>query len=198
VDANQKFDRESEDLRAKLAEKFMAEEVCDEADLLAAVEGFINGDLTLAQLEGKTNQDLYAIADLGYDLLQEGKYADAEVIFKGLLAYNPRDSYFHALLGSTCQRSGRLADALVSYRQATTLDPTDINSWTNMGEVLLESSAAAIRADDNKGGAEMFTQAVEALGKAISLDKNGRSLAAVRAKALVGVTVGAVQRRHER
>lgn len=71
-----------------------------QTEIEAAVVGFLTGDLTLAQIEGPTAEDLYQVADLGYDLAAEGKLEDARGIPEGLYCYNPFDAYFHAALGS--------------------------------------------------------------------------------------------------
>ena len=42
------------------------EDTCNEADIEEAVGAFMLGDITLAQLEGISADEIYAIADLGY------------------------------------------------------------------------------------------------------------------------------------
>jgi tetratricopeptide (TPR) repeat protein len=164
---------------------------CSTADIVKSVQGFLIGDITLAQLEGFSAEDMYGIADMGYAYLEEGKLTEAERIFAGLNVYNPFDPYFHAVLGSIYQRQGKLEDALRHYESAVQLYPEDINSWTNAGEVMLELSTNLMKNGKKKESVAIFEEAINALRKAIELDKTGQHASALRARALVGVTAAA-------
>ena len=60
-------------------------------DQLAA---FIEGQITLGDLEGIPKEAQYQLAEKGYQLLEEGKFQDAQTVFQGLLALDPYDAYF--------------------------------------------------------------------------------------------------------
>ncbi|MCA9728833.1 MAG: tetratricopeptide repeat protein, partial [Candidatus Eisenbacteria bacterium] len=112
-------------------------DTCTVADIEESVKAFLLGDITLAQLEGVSAEDIYAVADMGYDLFEAGKIEEARKIFEGLNTYNPMDSYFHSVLGSIYQREERFEDAARHYKSAVELYPEDVSSWTNLGETML-------------------------------------------------------------
>ncbi|MEZ4647982.1 MAG: tetratricopeptide repeat protein [Candidatus Eisenbacteria bacterium] len=169
------------------------EDTCTEAEILEAFQGFLEGDLTLAQLEGMSAEDLYQVADMGYDLMTEGKLEDAKKIFEGLYVYNPFDAYFHTALGSIYQRQGDLEAAYEHYLSAVELYDEDVQTWTNLGEVALEQSTKYMKAGRTAEAEAAFVNAAEALGRAIALDPEAKEDAGRRAHALVHVTVGAMQ-----
>ena len=142
-------------------------DTCTEAEIEEAVGAFMLGDITLAQLEGISAEEMYAIADVGYDLLEEGKIDDAQKIFEGLNAYNPMDSYFHNALGSIYQRQERLNDAILHFASAVELYAEDISAWTNLGECLLNRATELQQEGETERAADAFESAVAALSKAI-------------------------------
>ncbi|MCA9730117.1 MAG: hypothetical protein KC729_20705 [Candidatus Eisenbacteria bacterium] len=158
-------------------------DTCTEAEILEAVRGFVTGDLTLAQLEGLSAEELYRLADIGYDLLSEGKLEDARRIFEGLYVYNPFDSYFHAALGSVYQQQGLLEESFRHYESAVQLYAEDLASWANLGEVALELAARA--AHDPETAANHLHQAHEAFSRVLALDPAGTAPSSLRARALV-------------
>lgn len=165
-------------------------DTCSETEILEAVQGFLLGDLTLAQLEGLSAEDLYQVADLGYDLMMEGRLEDARKLFEGLYCYNPFDSYFHVALGSIYQRLEMLEESFNHYESAIQLYDQDIVAWANLGEVALELATRLVSQDPVAAGTR-FEQAVEALGRAIALDVDGRHPSGLRARALVAATASA-------
>lgn len=162
-------------------------DTCTEKDIYEAVQGFLTGDLTLAQLEGMSAEDLYQVADLGYDLMMEGRLDEARKIFEGLYCYNPFDSYFHMALGSIFQRFGMLEESFNHYESAVQLYEEDVVGWTNLGEVALELATSLVSSDPAAAGCR-FAQAVEALGRAIALDAEGKHPSGLRARALIAAT----------
>lgn len=163
-------------------------DTCTVEDIEEAVKGFILGDLTLAQLEGISAEDIYAVADIGYDLFEEGKLEDAKKIFEGLYTYNPMDPYFHTVLGSIYQRESNFAEAASHYATAVELHPEDVTSWTNLGETQLQWAAALQGEGDTERAAEAFSTAVEALTQAVQrTDDAETNDSALRARALINV-----------
>lgn len=171
------------------------EDTCTIDDIEESVKGFLTGDLTLAQLEGLTAENLYAIADMGYDLIEEGKLTEAQKIFEGLNVYNPFDSYFHSALGSIYQRQGKKDEAIARYRAAVELYPEDINSWTNCGELLLERAGELHRDGQADDALQAFETAIDCFKHSLTIDPEGTTASALRARALVEVTAQIVQSR---
>ncbi|MDA0713112.1 MAG: tetratricopeptide repeat protein [bacterium] len=145
----------------------------------ANIAKFIRGEITLAQLQGITLDQAYAMAEIGYKLFLQGKYKDAIIIFDGLVALNPYDGYFHSVLGSIYARTNEEDKAIREFSVSANLSPHDPQVLVNLGELLL-----------NKG---QFEEALLSLKKAVALDSTGTNPAVARAKALITATVALVK-----
>lgn len=100
-----------------------------EADKLLA------GDLSWADLSKYTPERLMQIAELGFNQFRIGQYDSAERLFKGLTVIDPDNYYFHQMLGATFQRKEKYPEAIIEYSVASDLNPSDLVSITNRGEV---------------------------------------------------------------
>jgi len=98
---------------------------------------FIRGEITLAQLEGFSREQLYYFAELGYTMFKSGRLDEACKIFEGLVMYNPYDGYFHSALGAIYQKLKRYEEAIKQYDLAVRFNPKDTCSYTNRGETYL-------------------------------------------------------------
>ena len=96
-----------------------------------------SGELTLAQIEGMTASDAYALADFGWKLLEMARPDAATLVFEALAFGNPRHSYFHALHGVALQRSGKSDLALEAYARALAINPDEPAALVNRAEILL-------------------------------------------------------------
>lgn len=145
---------------------------------------FLFGKITWAQLEGMTMEQAYAIAEFGYTMYQQGRYKDARTLFEGLVIGNPYDPYFHAMLGAIFTKLDMHEEAAQEFSIAIELDPEDINSYVNRGELLLQHGE--------------FEYAMEDLKAAIDLDPDGKNPASLRARALAAATAAAIKELIER
>ena len=145
---------------------------------------FLFGEITWAQLEGMTMEQAYAIAEFGYTMYQQGRYKDARTLFEGLVIGNPYDPYFHAMLGAIYTKLDMHEEAAQEFSIAIELDPEDINSYVNRGELLLQHGE--------------FEYAMEDLKAAIDLDPEGKNPASLRARALAAATAAAIKELIER
>ncbi len=145
---------------------------------------FLFGKITWAQLEGMTMEQAYAIAEFGYTMYQQGRYKDARTLFEGLVIGNPYDPYFHAMLGAIYTKLDLHEEAAQEFSIAIELDPEDINSYVNRGELLLQHGE--------------FEYAMEDLKAAIDLDPDGKNPASLRARALAAATAAAIKELIER
>ncbi len=159
-------------------------DVCTPSQIEETVRAFLLGDVTLAQLEGVSAKELYGVADLGYDFLEEGRPDVARRLFEGLCAYNPFDPYFHALLASACRRLGENDRAIRHYRSAVELFPGDIHCWINLGEVLLVEGRRLSDEGDTSAALPLFSEATKAFRKALTLDPAAKNRAVLRARVL--------------
>jgi type III secretion system low calcium response chaperone LcrH/SycD len=145
---------------------------------------FLFGKITWAQLEGMTMEQAYAIAEFGYTMYQQGRYKDARTLFEGLVIGNPYDPYFYAMLGVIYTKLDMHEEAAQEFSIAIELDPEDINSYVNRGELLLQHGE--------------FEYAMEDLKAAIELDPEGKNPASLRARALAAATAAVIKELIER
>jgi len=142
----------------------------------AAAKKIVAGE-QLSEVFGVTDKQIQAIAAIGYNLYQQGKLDDAEVIFRGLTGTNNKSPYGYAGLGAVAL-ARRPADLPVAYEnvsKAAELAPKDPTIQANLGEVLLRQGK--------------FDEAGKQFKKALELDPKAVDPGANRARAiLTGLT----------
>jgi len=118
-------------------------------------------------------EQLASIAALGYNLYEQGKYADAQIMFEGLTAVDPNNYSGYAGLGAIAlaNEPPALDDAIAYLRHAATLNPNDPTVRANLGEALLR-----------QGNLE---EAAEEFEKALELDPEEEDAGANRARAIL-------------
>ncbi|MBI2567967.1 MAG: tetratricopeptide repeat protein [Candidatus Schekmanbacteria bacterium] len=136
-------------------------------------ERLVKGEITLRELEGVSLEDYAGIAQVGHTLLDQGKVDQARTVYEGLRAMDPNHAYVRATLGAIYMRENRDIDALEQLNEALRLEPDSEYALVNRGEILL------------KGG--FLAEAGRDFKRCIELDPNGKSPAAMRARALVMV-----------
>lgn len=99
------------------------------------VQDFVLGNITLGELEGIGKDVQYGLAEQGYKMINSGKLGDAEKVFKGLIALDPFDSYFHTALGSILQKQDVKDEAIVEYSRALQINPFNATALANRGEI---------------------------------------------------------------
>lgn len=135
------------------------------------VERFVRGEITLAQLEGRSRDELLDHAETGYAAFRADDMDTARAVFEGLVSYDPYVAYFHSALGTVYQRAGRLDEALRQYELALKFHPHDTAALVNRGEVLL--------------GLGRRAEALEHLQRAIACDPERKDPWALRARWLL-------------
>ncbi len=138
------------------------------------LQKFVAGDITWAKLQGLSMQQVYSIADFGYNLFEQGKYEDARKIFQGLVMMNPFDGYFHCVLGSIYARENKDEEAILEYTFAVNSEPPMVEAFVNRAEVLLRNG--------------QLEYAMADLKKATELDPDNENPATLRARALARAT----------
>jgi tetratricopeptide (TPR) repeat protein len=99
------------------------------------VDRMLSGDLSWADLSQYTPERLMQIAELGFNQFRIGQYDSAERLFKGLTVIEPDNYYFHQMLGATFQRKEKYPESILEYSVAVDLNPSDLVSFTNRGEI---------------------------------------------------------------
>lgn len=131
----------------------------------------VGGEITLAEFAGLSRPTLYAIAHLGYQLLESGKPEQAREIYRGLVAADPYDSVFHCHLAAAHHRLGDTDEAFEAYSTALRFNVGNAEAFAGRGEIQLERGRIA--------------EAVEDLSTAIRLDSSGKRNSTLRAGAIL-------------
>ena len=129
------------------------------------------GTVTLSQTFGLAKQEIEAIAILGFQLYEQGKVADAECIFNGLIALDSHVYYGYAGLGALALAEEKLDEASRWLTRATELNPQDPTVHANLGEALLRQSR--------------FEEAAAEFQTALALDPKEGDPGANRARAIL-------------
>lgn len=100
-----------------------------------AMLSWAKGESTLMELKGYAPEELYAIAQHGYALFLNGKVRDAQVVFEGLVAVDPRNDYYYRALGVVYHRLGDAQRAIRQFSHAITVNPSSATAYVNRAEV---------------------------------------------------------------
>ncbi|MBK8508178.1 MAG: SycD/LcrH family type III secretion system chaperone [Candidatus Competibacteraceae bacterium] len=86
------------------------------------VENYLASGMTLGEIRGLGRQDFEAIYSVGYSLYNQGKYADAESMFKFLCFYDHLEKKHWMGLGSSRQMCKDYEGAVQAYSFLALLD----------------------------------------------------------------------------
>ncbi|MBL8152452.1 MAG: tetratricopeptide repeat protein [Blastocatellia bacterium] len=131
----------------------------------------VEGKVTLQEISGIKDEEINAILGIGALMYQQGRWVEAEDLFRGAAMLNRKNAMAHSALGTVLTAAGKYDEALDALSEALKLDPTDIAALVNRAEVFLKLT--------------MFQEASDDLKKAIELDPNQTNPAANRARAIV-------------
>lgn len=126
------------------------------------VLALVNGTNTFQNFFGLSDEVLLAWANQGYFFYNQGKYSEAEVIFKGLVTLNPGVSYYHTALGSILEAQEKYDEALEQFEKALDLDKDDICAIVNRGEILLRKGSVIQAAEEFKRAIDLDVAKMEA------------------------------------
>lgn len=115
------------------------------------VEDFIDGKMGWAELFNFTPEMLFQMAEFGFMQFKQGRYPDAERVFKALTLLDFNNAYYHSVMGSILQRQKRYGEAIAEYTQALELDPKDVVALVNRGEIFMRHGLNDDAAGDFKG-----------------------------------------------
>lgn len=100
-----------------------------------AVRRWARGEATLQELKGYSEEELHAISAQGYLLFLNGKIRDAQTVFEGLVAIDPKNDYYYRALGVVYHRLGDAERALRQFTHAITVAPKGAAAYVNRAEV---------------------------------------------------------------
>ena len=98
---------------------------------------WLEGRISLGAAADWNKDEIRIISEIAYSLAQQGRYAEAVVIFEGLLAIAPATAYFQAALGALHLRLKNLPKAIEYLDAALKIEETDVVSLGNRGEAHL-------------------------------------------------------------
>ena len=90
----------------------------------------------------------FANNNLGYSLLQLGRYDEAEVYCETAIAINPSQYNAHKNLGLAYEGQGRWLDAALSLAEAARLCPENTRAWTHLQHLLMKQPGLVRQSKD--------------------------------------------------
>lgn len=99
------------------------------------VQQWSQGRVSLKQIVGLSEEELYAVASQGYFMFLQGKTEPARVIFEGLVAVDPRNAYYYRALGAIYWRLKEGQKALKQFTYAIRVAPREVSSYINRAEI---------------------------------------------------------------
>jgi len=95
------------------------------------------GQVTLKEIKGYSDDELYAIAHTGYFFLMQGKNEEARTLFEGLVAIDPRNAYYYRALGVIFHKLGEEDRAIRQFGYAIRVNPRSPAAYVNRAEVYI-------------------------------------------------------------
>lgn len=102
---------------------------------------WLEGQISLGAAAEWNKDEIRIISEIAYSLAQQGRYAEAVVIFEGLVAIAPATAYFQAALGALHLRLKNTSKAIEHLNAALKIEETDVVSLINRGEAYLLSGS---------------------------------------------------------
>jgi len=94
-------------------------------DLKELLENFLAQGATLSDIPNLSEETMEAIYSIAYTLYNQGKYEDAEKVFRSLSFYDHMNKRYFMGLGACRQMLKRYDEAIETYSYATMLDIDD-------------------------------------------------------------------------
>jgi len=77
---------------------------------------------------GWTPEELYLLSDRAYGFYQQGRYEEAAVIFDGLIALDPGNSYYRTAMAAICLALGDAQRAVDELSAVLEKNPADLEA----------------------------------------------------------------------
>ncbi len=92
-------------------------------------------ETTMKSIFGISDEALDAVMALAYQLYQVGRYAEAEVLCRGLIAADHKYWWSYSLYAATLRRLGKLREALVEIEKGLAYEPNEPKLLFMRGEI---------------------------------------------------------------
>ncbi|HCF61307.1 MAG TPA: type III secretion protein [Myxococcales bacterium] len=137
--------------------------------------------MTLAELDGISGPEMMEMAITGFSMYEQGRYREARVIFEGLCALDPTESYYRTAIGAVFLAQELLDEALEQFDRALKLNDKDSAALVNRGEIRLRKGLLLDAAEDFK--------------RAVDLDPENKDPLSLRARALAAAALETLEKR---
>lgn len=114
------------------------------------------GQISLKQLKGYTDDELYAIAHTGYFFMMQGKNQEAKTLFEGLVAVDPRNDYYYRALGVIFHKLGDAERAIKQFGYAIRVNARSPAAYVNRAEVFIARGMPQEAAQDLRRSLELM------------------------------------------
>ena len=103
-----------------------------------AVQKFISGELTWAEIKNIPKELLSQLARVAYTQFKQGDLKTAETLFKGLAVLDHNNWYYRSALGAILQKKKLYDQAIQEYDIALELNPDEITTLVNRGQCYMQ------------------------------------------------------------
>lgn len=129
---------ENPELKKRLLDFLSTQPDSDKKKSVEAIEKFVTGELTWAEIKNVPRTLLKELARVAYQKFRGGDYRTAEILFKGLAVLDHLNWYFRAALGAVFQKQAMFEQAVDEYTMALELNPDELTSRVNRGQCFLQ------------------------------------------------------------
>lgn len=137
------------------------------------------GELTLKDYHAISGPEMLQMALIGFRMYENGKYSEAETIFNGLIALDPREAYYYTALGAVYLAQDQFERAKHNFDTALVFNPKELAAYVNRGEVHLRMGNVMEAATDFKS--------------AVDLDPSGKDPLVIRARVLAAAALELIE-----
>lgn len=137
------------------------------------------GELTLKDYHAISGPEMLQMALIGFRMYENGKYSEAETIFNGLIALDPREAYYYTALGAVYLAQDEFDRAKHNFDTALVFNPKELAAYVNRGEVHLRMGNVMEAATDFKS--------------AVDLDPSGKDPLVIRARVLAAAALELIE-----
>ena len=95
------------------------------------------GRVSLKEIKGYSDDELFAIAHTAYFFLMQGKNQEAKTLFQGLAVIDPRNDYYYRALGVIHHKLGDATRAVEQFGYAIKRNPRSAAAYVNRAEVYI-------------------------------------------------------------
>jgi len=106
-------------------------------------------------LKKMTRKQIAELCLFGHHLFENGRMAEAKVVFEGIVELGVEDAFPHTMLGTIYLAQGETRAALPLFESAIKLDPKDVAAWVYRGEIRLHAGQTKQGLSDLKKAAGM-------------------------------------------